>query len=216
MFIVIDGIDGCGKSTQVKMLARYYENLGKPVVTSKWKDSDYVDRLFIGDLLRRFQEGTIRIPPEARTFLLGADISNRLESSIKPALAAGKTVIGDRYVYKIVAQGMARGLDRTWLDSVFAFAVEPDLKVFLDIEPAEAADRILSSREISFYEAGMDVMPGDDRRSNFVEFQTRVREHLLSIARETGGLVLDARKPPEAQHEELVNLIRGFARGARK
>lgn len=63
MFIVIDGIDGCGKSTQVKMLTELYAKMGKTLVTSKWKDSEYVDKLFIGDLLKRFQDGTAKIPP---------------------------------------------------------------------------------------------------------------------------------------------------------
>jgi dTMP kinase len=204
MFIVIDGIDGCGKSTQVKLLSDFFLKQGKPVITSKWKDSAYVQKLFIGDLLKRFQDGTVRIPPEARTFLLAADISNRLESSIKPALTAGKIVIGDRYVYKVIAQGIARGLEKVWLEEIFAFAVEPNVKIFLDIDPGEAAKRILAYREISYYEAAMDVMPGKDPKRNFIEFQTRVRGNLLAIAEEVGGLVIDASRPQEDQHEQLV------------
>lgn len=207
MFIVIDGIDGCGKSTQVKMLAQFLAKQGKQVVTSKWKDSEYVEKLYIGDLLKRFQDGTVRIPPEARTFLLAADISNRLSSSIKPALRDGRTVIGDRYIYKVIAQGIARGLEKSWLVELFRFAIEPDVKFFLDIDPELAASRIEAYREISFYEAGMDVLEGDDRRRNFIEFQSRVRKHLLELADETGGIIIDASRSQEEQHMELVRHI---------
>ena len=207
MFLVIDGIDGCGKSTQVKLLADLYEKRGTPLVTSKWKDSEYVEKLFIGDLLKRFQDGTVKIPPEARTFLLAADLSNRLEGAIKPALKRGLTVMGDRYTYKIVAQGVARGLSRAWLDNLFSFAMEPDVKIFLDIDPRIAAERIVAYREISFYEAGMDVLGGTDRKANFTAFQAKVRENLVAIAREVGGLVLDASAPPDRQHALIVEHI---------
>jgi dTMP kinase len=216
MFIVIDGIDGCGKSTQVKLLADLYEKRGKPMVTSRWKDSEYVQKLFIGDLLKRFQDGTVRIPPEARTFLLAADISNRLESSIKPALAKGLTVMGDRYIYKLVAQGIARGLAKSWLDNLFSFAIEPEIKILLDVDPKVAAQRILSYREISYYEAGMDVLPGTDRKQNFIVFQARVRDNLVRIADETAALVLDASTPPDVQHGRIAAYIDGHAAGAQE
>jgi len=216
MFIVIDGIDGCGKSTQVKLLAELHAKRGKPLVTSKWKDSEYVEKLFIGDLLRRFQDGTVKIPPEARTFLLAADLSNRLEGAIKPAIKQGLTVMGDRYIYKIVAQGVARGLSRAWLDNVFAFAIEPDAKIFLDIDPGVAAERIVAYREISFYEAGMDVLGGTDRKQNFIAFQAKVRENLLAIAREIDALVLDASTSPAVQHDQIVAYLDRLAGGLPK
>lgn len=205
MFIVLDGIDGCGKSTQVKLLIELYKQLGRPLVTSKWKDSEYVEKLFIGDLLKRFQDGSAKIPPEARTFLLAADISSRLEASIKPALKQGLTVVGDRYTYKVIAQGVARGLNQEWLDGLFAFALEPDVKIFLDIDPMVAAERIVSYREISHFEAGMDVMPPGDRKANFIAFQAKVRENLLKLAGRVGALVLDASSPPEVQHQRIID-----------
>lgn len=207
MFIVIDGIDGCGKSTQVKLLEERIKKLGKKVATSKWKDSAYVDRLFIGDLLKRFQDGTVRIPPEARTFLLAADISNRLESSIKPALTNGMVVIGDRYIYKVIAQGIARGLSKKWLDNLFSFAIEPDMKIFLDIDPEEAAKRITAYREISFYEAGMDVLDGDDRVYNFIKFQREVRENLLLLANQCNGIIIDASRTAQEQHHQICTIF---------
>ena len=215
MFIVIDGIDGCGKSTQVKLLAGHLEGQGRSVVTSKWKDSAYVKNLYIGDLLKRFQDGTVRIPPEARTFLLAADVSNRLEATIRPSLKENRTVIGDRYIYKIVAQGIARGLEKKWLDGLFAFAPKPDLTIFLDIDPRRAAERIMAYREISYYEAGMDALPGEDRRANFVQFQRLVRDNLLSLADEIGAFVLDAETAIERQRDEITAIVEKYHPGVR-
>ena len=53
----------------------------------------------------------------------------------------------------------------------------------------------------------MDVLEGDDHRRNFIEFQSRVRKHLLELADETGGIIIDATKPQEEQHMELVRHI---------
>jgi dTMP kinase len=174
-----------------------------------------VKQLYIGDLLKRFQDGTVRIPPEARTFLLAADISNRLESSIQPALREKRIVIGDRYIYKIVAQGMARGLKKSWLDGLFEFAPKPDITILLDIDPPTAAERIEAYREISYYEAGMDVLSGEDRRANFIKFQRRVRENLRALAEESGAFVLNAERPVEVQHEEIVRIVDRHPSGTR-
>ncbi len=206
-FIVIDGIDGCGKSTQVTLLEKKLSQRGLVVNVSRWKDSLYIERLYIGDLIKRIHEGSVIIPPEARTFLLGADISNRLESMIKPWLEKGEIVIGDRYIYKIIAQGIARGLNKQWLKTVFKFAPEPDLKILLDVPPQIALKRITNYREISFYEAGLDVKRGTDKESSFIDFQGKVREELRKLMREEGGVIIDGRLPLLEQSKLIFHYV---------
>ncbi len=207
MFIVIDGIDGCGKSTQVKRLHESLARRGVPVAVSKWQDSSYIEKLYIGDLIKRIQDGSVVIPPEARTFLLGTDISYRLESMIRPWLDDGRVVIGDRYVYKIIAQGIARGLDKEWLLRIFAFAPEPDITIMLDVPPEVALKRITGYREVSFYEAGLDVLKGADRKSSFLRFQGAVRRELLVLMKERGGTIIEGELPLDEQSRLILDHV---------
>lgn len=215
-FIVLDGIDGCGKSTQVNLLKKELAERGYPVNVSRWQDSAYIEKLYIGDLLKKFQTGSVVIPPEARTFLLGADISNRLDTMIEPMLERGMVVIGDRYIYKVIAQGIARGLEKAWLENLFSFAVQPDLVIMLDVKARVAMERITSYRDISFYEAGLDVKPSKDIKEAFVEFQTRVREELLALMRKCKGIVIDGEKPIEEQHRLILDHTERILRNRKK
>lgn len=206
-FIVIDGIDGCGKSTQVKRLQGSLARSGVSVAVSKWQDSSYIEKLYIGDLIKRIQDGSVVIPPEARTFLLGTDISYRLESMIRPWLDEGRVVIGDRYVYKIIAQGIARGLGKEWLLKIFEFAPEPDITIMLDVTPEVALKRITGYREVSFYEAGLDVLKGTDRGSSFLQFQDAVRRELLVLMKERGGIIIEGELPLEEQSRLILGHV---------
>jgi dTMP kinase len=207
-FIVIDGIDGCGKSTQVKLLGESLARRDISVAVSKWQDSSYIEKLYIGDLLKRIQEGSVVIPPEARTFLLGTDVSYRLESMIRPWLEDGKVVIGDRYIYKIIAQGIARGLEKDWLSRMFAFAPRPDCTILLDVPPAVALERITGYREVSFYEAGLDVLKGaGDRASSFLRFQSVVRRELLALMKEERGHIIEGELPLEEQSRLILDYV---------
>ena len=207
MFIVIDGIDGCGKSTQVRLLHDKLLDRGLPTTISKWQDSAYIQKLFIGDLIKRIQEGSVRIPPESRTFLLGADISYRLESLIKPLLEKGQIVIGDRYVYKVIAQGIARGLEKDWLQRLFSFAPVPDLVIMLDVPPGVSLRRITGSREISYYEAGLDVLNSNDKEAAYLEFQTKVRAEMLDLMNAVGGIVIDGNLTVERQNQLILEQV---------
>lgn len=207
VFIVLDGIDGCGKSTQISLLTKALAAKGLPVNVSRWQDSAYIEKLYIGDLLKKFQTGSVIIPPEARTFLLAADISNRLESVIKPMLEAGSIVVGDRYIYKIIAQGIARGLDKKWLMNLFSFAIEPDLKILLDVPSTVAMERITSYRQISFYEAGLDVIKGCDATSAFLQFQDTVRAEILALMKEERGIIIHGQSSIEEQHRVILSHV---------
>lgn len=205
--IVIEGIDGSGKSTQVKLLIQDMKAAGLAVRDTKWKDSAYIGDLFIGDLLQRINTGEAVIPPEARSFLLGADLSHRMEATVKPTLASGVHVIGDRWTYKVIAQGVARGLSLEWIKPLFHFAVEPDVKIVIDVPSIVASERILAYRDISFYEAGLDVNPGKERAESFIEFQGKVRAAMLELARQEEMTVIDGTQSVEEQHRQVLDLV---------
>ncbi|MCK4717809.1 MAG: dTMP kinase [Thermoplasmata archaeon] len=205
--IVFDGIDGSGKSTQIKLLKEDLEASNADFAITGWKDSKYFYNLYIGDLIERIQEGGVPIPPEARTFLLATDLSYRLKAIIQPALEEGKLVICDRHIYKVISQGLARGLERRWLDIMFEFMPHPDMVFIFDTPPSEAYERITKKREPSYFEAGLDMRPDLDKKTGFLWFQQKVREHLLDMTKELDLHLLDGTQGIEAQHDAVLKQL---------
>ncbi len=112
----------------------------------------------------------------ARTLVLVAasDLAERLEWEILPALRAGKIVLADRYLYRVV-QGMARDLDQEWLEVLCAFAPRPDLVFHFPIDPSAGA-RKLDLTTLDLYEAGMDLGLTRDVPFSYQLYQERVVE----------------------------------------
>lgn len=137
MFIVIEGIDGTGKSTQAKRLAEYFTAMGRTVMLSR----EPTDGPW-GTLLRS-SANTGRLSPkeELETFL--KDRQQHVEEKIAPALAAGHVVILDRYYFSTMAYQGARGFDsRKIREDNEAFAPVPDRLLILDLDVDAALSRI--------------------------------------------------------------------------
>jgi len=136
-FIVIEGIDGTGKSTQVRRLAEWFEALGREVVVSREPtDGPWGKRL-------RESAASGRLSPEAELEYFLNDRRQHVAEVIAPALAAGKVVILDRYYFSTMAYQGARGFDPAEIRHLNeAFAPVPDLLLILDLEVAAAHGRI--------------------------------------------------------------------------
>jgi dTMP kinase len=138
-FIVLEGIDGAGKSTQAKLLAERLTDRGIPVLLTA-EPSD-------GPVGRIIKSMTTRPEPQEEARLFTQDRRDHVERVILPALAEGRTVICDRYIYSSVAYQGARGLDQeTILSAQNDFAPQPDIIFLLEIPPDVAFVRIASER----------------------------------------------------------------------
>jgi dTMP kinase len=137
LFIVIEGIDGTGKSTQAKRLGEWFVSQGREVMLSREPtDGPWGKRL-------RESASTGRLSPadELKYFL--NDRRQHVEETIAPALAAGKVVILDRYYFSTMAYQGARGFDPTEIRRLNEeFAPEPDLLLILDLDVDTAHQRI--------------------------------------------------------------------------
>ncbi len=138
-FIVFEGIDGSGKSTQAKLLAERLEDMGIPgLLTAEPSD---------GPAGRVIKSMTTRLEPAEEARLFTEDRRDHVERVILPALAEGRTVICDRYIYSSVAYQGARGLDQdAILSAQSGFAPQPDVTFLLEIPPDVALGRISSER----------------------------------------------------------------------
>ena len=190
--IAFEGIDGSGKSTQVAMLASYLRANGVPVVTSH---SDSRPKKEHSDAL-------------SRCLYRATDLAARMHNVIEPALAAGAVVIMDRYIYTAYAREAVRGVDPVYLRTLYSFAPVPDLTVYFDVPPAEAARRIIAGRgKFRHHEAGLDINPLMNAHSSFLKLQKRVRKRYADLITEFAITRLDGTESPEQTHFAIRELI---------
>lgn len=139
-FIVIEGLDGAGTTTQTALLAEALRGRGIQVETTREPSGGPV-----GALCRDAIEGRISLAPEALALAFAAD---RLDHIVNPgygieaALARGSWVISDRYVLSALAYQASQGVDLAWLEAINAKARVPDVTIFVDTSAAECLERI--------------------------------------------------------------------------
>ncbi len=185
-FIVIEGIDGSGKTTLAKRLAGS-RDVWLTAEPTKGK---------LGSMLRSGELG--EIPPAAEALLFAADRAVHT-AEIDSELEKGRWVICDRYAGSTVAYqsaSMGDSADWDWLNSMQAHSViRPDAVILLDMDPEASMARVGSrGEELSRFEKP--------------EFQRRVREAYLRLADQFGYIVIDASKGPEEVYADAVKALR--------
>jgi dTMP kinase len=169
-FIVFEGLDGSGKSTQVGELETKLQNMKYEVITTR----EPTKKSAIGGIIERILYNHTEVPDEVLALLFAADRTFHTINTIRPALERGLIVVSDRYVYSSLAyqsRGMNKKLDVEWLKIINQEAIEPDMVVFLDISPEEGELRLIEGQkrvqDHNFFEK--------------VEKQTRIREGYYEI-----------------------------------
>ncbi|MER5899397.1 dTMP kinase [Streptomyces mirabilis] len=186
-FIVLEGGDGAGKSTQAEALAEWIRAKGHEVVVTREPGATPVGKRLRSILLDVSSAG---LSHRAEALLYAADRAEHVDTVVRPALERGAVVISDRYIDSSVAyQGAGRDLSPTEIARINRWATNglvPHLTVLLDVSPEAARER--------FTEAP------DRLESEPVEFHTRVRSGFLTLAAADPGryLVVDAAQEPEA------------------
>ena len=143
VFICIEGLDGCGKTTQAKLLAKKLAQSYNSVYTSE------PSRGNIGTFIRkRCLYGEKRLSTIVEALLFAADRFEHVENEIRPALREGRLVISDRYVYSSLAYQGAAGLGLEWIRTVNEHALKPDLAVFIDVKLETVMNRLKSKRSV--------------------------------------------------------------------
>lgn len=192
LFIVFEGGDGAGKSTQVALLVQWLSEQGVPVLRTHEPGGSP-----LGASIRALLLSTAGHPPSARTeaLLYAAERAEHVHAVIRPALDRGQVVVSDRYLDSSVAyQGVGRGLGGDRVEEINRWAtagLRPDLTVVLDTEPVVALRR--------------STDPADRLESEPLAFHQRVREAFLDLAARDPDryLVLDADRPIARVHDDV-------------
>jgi len=199
--IAIEGTDGVGRSTQIRLLREWLEVQGHGVLETGWTRSPLmrptIDLAKASNTLNKL------------TFVLlyATDFADRLEREIIPALKAGFIVLADRYIFTAVARARVRGVDRAWLRSLYGFAIAPHLVFYLKIDVDTLTRRVLESRGMDFWESGMDLKLADDIYDSFRTYQGKLLREYSAMADEFGFRVVDARQPVDRIQQELRRQI---------
>ncbi|MBA7483902.1 dTMP kinase [archaeon] len=187
LFIVLEGIDGSGKDTHIKFLAKELRELGYAVVETAEPSRDRV-----GTFLKRYaKRKEERLPAESEALLYASDRFDHVKNVIKPALRRDQIVISARYYYSSMAYQGAVGVDLNWIKEMNRFALKPDLAVLLDILPEYSLHRL--KRRRSIYEDS--------------DYLRKVRDIYIKLVNEGELVKVDADRPKRVVQGELLSMI---------
>jgi dTMP kinase len=201
LLIAFEGPDGSGKTTQRKLLQRWLESRDQDVVATRWASSPLVKPM----LKVRKRIRTLSI--EEYSLLHAVDFRHRVETSILPALWAGKTVLADRYLFTALARDAARGLDLDWLLHAYSPLLWPDLVIYFSMTPEDSRRRVASTRAPRFYEAGQDVTGIDDPLASYARFIDRVVTEYDNLSVVFQFVTVDAGDAVYRQHTRVRELV---------
>ena len=195
MFITFEGADGCGKTTQIKLIDEYLRSKGYKTLLTREPGSKGLGEKIREILLNYNGEVSSR----CESFLFLADRAQHVDCIIKPALQEGTIVLCDRHTDSTVAyQGYGRGLDIEEIKKLNALAtggLKPDLTIVFDVDIETSQARVGKNK--------------DRMESAGVEFFKKVREGFLEIAKEESGRVkvINSSDTIENIHKKVVELI---------
>jgi dTMP kinase len=184
--IVIEGTDGVGRSTQIRLLKPWLEQQGRAVLETGMTRSSLA-----GKGIKQAKEGHT-LGRVTLSLFYATDFADRLENEIVPALRAGFVVLTDRYIYSLMARAMVRGIDPVWIRNVYRFALKPDAVFYLRIGVDDLIPRVVFSTGFDYWESGMDLHPSEDMYESFLKYQTSLLQQFDVLGEEYGFEIVDA------------------------
>lgn len=206
LFVTFEGIEGCGKSTQVQLASTLLDKQNIPHLVTREPGGT-----IIGTEIRKIllSEKTVELQPVAEALLYLADRFQHIVEVIRPALDSGKIVLADRYHDSTVAyQGYGRGIPIQWIENIWLgsnAALVPDLTILLDLDPQIGLQRSIEKLRAR----GLDESRFEKEA---LEFHIRVREGFLELAKLNPKRfkIIDAALSAEKIHESIAEILAGL------
>ncbi len=205
-FLVLDGIDGCGKSTQTKKLSEYFiANDIQTLLTAEPSDYD------LGKILRKYLQNP-KVPASVDALLFAADRIEHCNKKILPLLKKGFIVVSDRYrdssyIYQSI-EGKNEGISMDWIKKLNKFSLIPDLTIIIDIDPKIGLKR-KKKQAINSENQSLDKFEID-------EFQNLIREEFIKIAQnsvvsnEGVHVLIDGNESEEEVFKSILLVIKSY------
>jgi dTMP kinase len=200
--IIVEGIDGSGKSTQLLLVQRWLQSQGLKVFFTEWNSSPLVKKASKAGKKKGI------LTPTTFSLLHATDFADRLAYKIIPPLKAGMIVLADRYAFTAFARDAARGVHREWVRRLYNFAVRPDLAFYFRVPIDVSVKRLLVGRtQLKYYEAGMDLHLSTDPVESFRLFQSRVLREYDQMVKEYNLIVIDARESISVMQRQVRSIV---------
>jgi dTMP kinase len=188
-FICIEGLDGCGKTTQAKLLVKRLRKSHNAVYTAE------PSRGKIGAFIRKgCLYGEKRLSSVVEALLFAADRLEHVEKEVLPALNQGRLVVSDRYIYSSLAYQGAAGLSLEWIEKINEHALRPDFAIFIDVDPKIVMQRLKPNKSVM----------------ENLETQRKVREVYLKYVAKGELTRIDGDKPKKEVAEALSAVVLKF------
>ncbi|OYT49143.1 MAG: dTMP kinase [Desulfurococcales archaeon ex4484_42] len=186
--IVVEGIDGAGKTT----IAKYLVN----TLISKGFKAIYTREPYHPQIIKLLESKGKELGAIMEALLLAADRYLHIQEVIKPHLEVGYYVICDRYYYSSLAYQTARGADINWIRTINFFIIRPDVSIYLDVNPEVGLSRLSknSERRLRYLEN--------------IELLQKVRNNYLNLVRNEELMYVNAEKPLSEVKTDVVNIIK--------
>src|SRR6476620_2579538 len=186
--VVVEGIDGSGKSTQIRLLEKWLRFEGLPVFLTEWNSSEMVKEI----TSKGKKKG--KLTPTTFSLLHATDFA-------------------DRYVYTAYSRDIVRGFSSKWIQQVYDDARKPDLTFYFRVPIDIAIDRILTGRpKLKYYEAGMDMNLSNDQYESYRIFQSRIIDQYESMTENEGFVIIDGTFGIEEQQQIVRNHFKSTIR----
>lgn len=201
--IVVEGIDGSGKTTQLSLLRKWLESKDFNIFFTEWNSSELVK-----ETTKRGKKTKI-LTPLTFSLLHATDFANRLYHQILPPLKAGMIVLADRYMYTAFGRDAVRGMSPAWLRRLYTFAIKPDLVFYFRVPIEVSVTRLLGGTraELKYYEAGMDLGLSSNMVESFKIFQSQVLIEYEKLVDEFDLTVIDATLEIDEQQEQVRDIV---------
>jgi len=190
IFICVEGLDGCGKTTQTKLLVERLKKKGYDAIYTAEPG-----RGKIGEFIKKYcLHGETRVSSIVEALLFAADRFEHVEKEVIPALSEGKLVVSDRYAYSSLAYQGAAGLDLEWIGKINEHAIRPDLAIFIDVEPETVIQRLKPRRSIM----------------ENLETQRKVREVYMKFVEKEELAKIDGNKSKQEVADDILTVVLRF------
>ncbi len=214
LFIVIEGTEGVGRSTQIENIKNWLEFEGYAVFTTGLGKSAVVK-----EAITEAKKGH-NLNNYTFSMVYAADIADRIENDIIPYLKAGYIVLADRYIFTCIARGVVRGINKEWIKKLYSFALKPAATIYMRVNFNNLISRVINADNLvenywelglgsglDYWEAGMDIKMGKDFYESFEKYQRRIIKEFNLMAEEYGFITVDARKGLRSTYKEIKEEI---------
>jgi dTMP kinase len=189
-FICVEGLDGCGKTTQTKLLVKKLKKMDYDAVYTAEPS-----RGKIGSFIKKhYLHGEKRGSAVVEALLFAADRFEHVEKEVIPTLNEGKIGVSDRYVYSSLAYQGAAGLDLRWIEMVNKHAIRPNLAIFVDVEPEGVIRRLKPKKSVM----------------ENLETQCKVREVYMNFVNKGELVKIDGNKSRREVADDILKLVLDF------